>query len=829
MGKSHSKQPNAEKASVKRNDKDVSGDVILAAREAVEFSPEDQLCSMVKMRLSASHLGRPGHFCIVAYERVGQEPWEAIGFTEVSPASDSPSFSKSLLTKYYFEKPQKIRLYLYRLGSDAPLEASEGSRGPDLPSDSVMVSSCDCVLAEAIAGVDGTLSLNLAPKGEMTLCVEEFQRKQTKLSFDLKIETLDVSLILKTKNRKPSIFVSMYRTVEESLGVPQHRTQVFRSEAKQFPVDKEGQIRDAEWKGVNVSTNYFSKSESSKPMTIELWVVGHHQGDDHQIGSAQITLEELDIASRGYEMKAIKVGFEKCKASMIISDIMIERNPSFLDYIASGLEISLFVAIDFTKSNKQPEVPGSLHHFDTPENPNDYAKAIRSVVDILQYYDSDKMIPVYGFGARLPPSYTHCSHCFACNGDYFNPEVAGIEAIIQTYRNALNSVVLHGPTNFHEIVRLVGDFSQPFADASAEKPRYSILLILTDGVITDMKQTINEVVRAADFPMSIVIVGVGEEDFGLMRMLDSDDQKLYSTEERRFAARDIVQFVPFEKLKDAPAHQLAVETLAEIPREVVGFFSKRNVHPKSQRGSGVSSQMEFSLSQKSEFVKQLEKSKGEFINNFIKNYPEMDEFEAYKILNEDKTPAIDLAYFSDLVQKAPRGTNVFSMPRPSTPDSNKKGPSRPFAASGLAKAALPGSTDSKSQQSPSFMKRAKMGGSPTKSVILLDFNDSEAPVGKSPSVSPAKYAEKLISPVGSRVNKMGLPFESILEDPIESTVPEDAKESLDGGIVDNGEADVVPLEQAPSTGKKPVMMMSMALDDSVTDEQPNNRISSDFE
>ena len=53
---------------------------------------------------------------------------------------------------------------------------------------------------------------------------------------------------------------------------------------------------------------------------------------------------------------------------------------------------------------------------------------------------------------------------------------------------------------------------------------YTILLILTDGVIHDMSATINEVVRASGLPLSIIIVGIGKEDFELMEQLDSDDQ-----------------------------------------------------------------------------------------------------------------------------------------------------------------------------------------------------------------------------------------------------------------------------------------------------------------
>ena len=52
---------------------------------------------------------------------------------------------------------------------------------------------------------------------------------------------------------------------------------------------------------------------------------------------------------------------------------------------------------------------------------------------------------------------------------------------------------------------------------------YQILLILTDGVIHDMPQTINQICKAAYLPMSIIIVGIGNENFEDMEILDGDD------------------------------------------------------------------------------------------------------------------------------------------------------------------------------------------------------------------------------------------------------------------------------------------------------------------
>lgn len=84
---------------------------------------------------------------------------------------------------------------------------------------------------------------------------------------------------------------------------------------------------------------------------------------------------------------------------------------------------------------------------------------------------------------------------------------------------------------------------------SARPQKYSVLLVLTDGVVSDMAETRAAIVRASRLPMSIIIVGVGNADFSDMRLLDGDDGPLRCPKGVP-AARDIVQFVPFRDFKD---------------------------------------------------------------------------------------------------------------------------------------------------------------------------------------------------------------------------------------------------------------------------------------
>ena len=52
---------------------------------------------------------------------------------------------------------------------------------------------------------------------------------------------------------------------------------------------------------------------------------------------------------------------------------------------------------------------------------------------------------------------------------------------------------------------------------------YQILLILTDGEIHDMARVKKLIVDSSPLPTSIIIVGIGQEEFELMVELDSDE------------------------------------------------------------------------------------------------------------------------------------------------------------------------------------------------------------------------------------------------------------------------------------------------------------------
>ena len=163
----------------------------------------------------------------------------------------------------------------------------------------------------------------------------------------------------------------------------------------------------------------------------------------------------------------------------------IKERATFLDYIFGGCQIGLAVAVDFTGSNGDPSRSNSLHYKGDLSR-NEYLNAIKSVGNILQYYDSDKQIPALGYGAHVESMGT--SHCFAMNGNIFDPECDGLDGVVESYIRSINNVRLSGPTNFAPIIEKVNDMTEQM-EVSQQNQQYNILLIITDGQISDMQET----------------------------------------------------------------------------------------------------------------------------------------------------------------------------------------------------------------------------------------------------------------------------------------------------------------------------------------------------
>ncbi|KAH3732474.1 E3 ubiquitin-protein ligase RGLG2 [Pelomyxa schiedti] len=221
---------------------------------------------------------------------------------------------------------------------------------------------------------------------------------------------------------------------------------------------------------------------------------------------------------------------------------------------ASGLESSnLIISIDYTKSNtwngKNTYAGNSLHHIE-PTTYNPYQRVMDVMARTLEPFDDDKLIPVYGFGdvtttdKAVFPLYPDEHPCY------------GVDEVLRRYTEITPMVQLSGPTSFAPVIKKAIEIVE-------RTKQYHILIIIADGQVTDEASTKDAIVQASNYPLSIVMIGVGDGPWDMMEEFDDGLPK------RKF---DNFQFVNYyEVMTRANIEnydvEFAVAALQEIPEQ----------------------------------------------------------------------------------------------------------------------------------------------------------------------------------------------------------------------------------------------------------------------
>ena len=499
-------------------------------------------------------------FCVVYYkDNSKQSQFMEVGRTETIDDNLCPVWQKKIVLDYNFEQRQMVKFVVYDSDSKSSRLDSHDFLG-----------SAECSLGEIVAAQSQGFSRKLSDGGNAVIHVvaEEMTQNKEVLFMKFSASKLDK----KDFFGKSDPFIEIFRSTESNKYILVHRTEVIKN------------TLDPDWRQFEISARSLSNSDDERDLRFDVYD-WNKSGSHEIIGSFHTTVRNLREGP-GQQNKYSVINEEKKRkkgrkydnsGEVMLVTFRSEIVPSFLDYIKGGTQVNFTVAVDFTGSNGHPSDPNSLHYINPTGAPNQYQTAIQAVGGIIQDYDSDKMYPALGFGARIPPD-GKVSHEFFLTLDERNPYCAGIDGVMAAYNNSLYNVQLYGPTNFAPVIRHVARFAHVYQN---DPSNYFILLIITDGIITDLAETKKAIIAASTLPLSIIIVGVGSEDFQAMEELDSDDRLL--RQDNQVAVRDIVQFVELRQFIQRNGtwskDQLAKEVLAEVPAQLLSFMKMKQFPP----------------------------------------------------------------------------------------------------------------------------------------------------------------------------------------------------------------------------------------------------------
>uniref|UniRef100_A0A8C7R1B3 Copine-2 n=1 Tax=Oncorhynchus mykiss TaxID=8022 RepID=A0A8C7R1B3_ONCMY len=482
--------------------------------------------------------------------------WVEIGRTETAVNNLNPVFGVKFKVDYHFEEVQKLKFSLFDEDKCSSQLYEHDFLGEYI-----------CTLGVIVSNKKLHRSLTLAngkPAGKGTITITALELSDNRV---ITLSLYGRKLDKKDFFGKSDPYLEFHKQGDDGKWMLVHRTEVIKN------------TLDPVWKPFTVPL--ISLCDGDVDRSIKVLCYDYDNDGSHDfIGEFQTTVTKMSEAQNSLEVEfeCINPKKQKKKKSYKNSGIIILKSFNPLWKSQKG------VGIDFTASNGNPREPSSLHYIN-PLGSNEYLSAILAVGQIIQDYDTDKMFPALGFGAQLPPDWkvSVCTVCIIFH-DMVSMWVScflwpGVEGIAQAYSACLPHIRFYGPTNFSPIITHVARFAtQALQQETAAQ--YFTLLIITDGVISDMDETRHAIVQAAKLPMSIIIIGVGNADFAAMEFLDGDSSVLrsYTGEE---AVRDIVQFVPFRDFRNAPKETLAKSVLAELPQQVTQYFKQRNLSPSN--------------------------------------------------------------------------------------------------------------------------------------------------------------------------------------------------------------------------------------------------------
>lgn len=509
-------------------------------------------------------LSKSDPFVVVYTRERTDKPWKEFYRSKTIWDNLNPDFPDQILFNYQFEVQQYLRFEVYdRDAEDEDLKKHDFIGGANTTLASIMGSKGALWSSDLLSPQSGRVRGKLIVRGEEVASCKDVAHLQFAAS---KLDRKDWFGL-----GRSDPFVTISRSREDGSFVKVWESEHILKELN--PI----------WRPIVIPVQVLCNGDFDRPLLIRVYD-WNSSGSHVLIGEFTSSLREFQpdksFTLENPDMKKKKGSKYKGSGTFFIRHCSVEKRFSFLDYIRGGCELNLMIGIDFTASNGAVSTPQSLHYQGSAysnslrhvDQLNEYQRVIVSVGEILQAYDTDGQIPVFGFGGAINGK---VSHCFPLTFDESCPEVSGIEGVMEAYRNAFDVVSLHGPTLFTPLLSKASSYASEQATQGYQS--YTVLLIITDGVINDMSSTIRQIVHASDLPLSIVIVGVGSADFSNMETLDADDVPLRA--DGRLMSRDIVQFVPFRKFAQQHYTSLAREVLAEIPDQLVSYMSSKGVRP----------------------------------------------------------------------------------------------------------------------------------------------------------------------------------------------------------------------------------------------------------
>jgi hypothetical protein len=426
--------------------------------------------TIVSLRVSGRFNSRLDSMCVLSVVQDGC--LQEFCRTEVVQRDATPTWSKPFLVALVLEHRQPLQFSVYNMIS--------GSQD--------FVGSCLTDVHQIVSRTGERVAVDLLSthmkgrRGSLVIEVEQLPNCAAVLRATIGCRSLP-------KNRTFAKDFPFFVLQKGSIAEPV----VFRSEV--LPKCYGGDFRP-----FSIPLQILCDCNPASPITVTVYdLFVHHP--PMLIGWTTTTVSGIEAGST--VLLSVKKGAKK-GAAIKFSGVEVTSHPTFFEYVRNcGVSVNLLTAIDYTR----PVGEMSFHRL-VSAGKNSYEEAIDAVGALVCPWDKDDRFEVWGFGGGK-------GDCFPLTFNTERTSLNGLEGVLALYRGSLSGTGIRrpGPAVFAPVLRLAIGRA---ADAWSRRHAFTVILVLTDGLVSDVRETIDAVLGAPVTSFCILIVGIGGADFSPM-------------------------------------------------------------------------------------------------------------------------------------------------------------------------------------------------------------------------------------------------------------------------------------------------------------------------
>ena len=315
-----------------------------------------------------------------------------------------------------------------------------------------------------------------------------------------------------------------------------------------------------------------------------------------------------------------------------------KKNESIFDYLTVGLKLSCFVSIDCSQGTNKQKIEKSYKN---------YKKIINSIKDKIANYTKDEYF-IYGYGANLRNrDISNELYKYIFNINLEEDKSIHFANFIQIYDNCLNYIISEKKVCLSLMVKKITKDIFRFYDERYYNIFFILARELTDA--SDKQNTIDAFIESGYLPLTIIIIGEGENNFESMKELFG--KKIKQSSNGMLKNRDNIIFMNFSDDFNENSELLAEWCLREISKQMLCFYNLAKCNPEQIKKNNVGNiknsiniyKQSFTLYE-SKIIglsqmenQQFKLSKMQFMNNNQeKNNPIKTDFQPKNIYQEKK-------------------------------------------------------------------------------------------------------------------------------------------------------------------------------------------------